>query len=366
MSDLDDEKLARLDAYLDDEGLAEVWLLRPQNFAWLTGGNAVVDRAGDVGVAALRYGGDEVRALTANNEADRMREEELPSSVTVDAFDWYETSLAEAVARESADRAATDAPTVPGLSVADVTPLRLPLTDEDRRGFESAGRDAARAVEAVARAVTTEHTEARAAGMLREELWERGMESPVVLVGGAERAQRHRHFTPTDATLGAYGVLTVVAVRDGLNVAVTRTVAFDPPEWLGDHYEAVSRVAATAMAATAEQGGEGGRAGDVFDDIRTAYERVGWEGEWRHHHQGGAIGFESREWTATPGATDPVSTPAPYAWNPTIQGAKTEDTALISAEGVEVLTTTGSWPTTRYEAVDRDVAVELPGLLIAD
>ena len=366
MSDLSDRKLARLDEYMDAEGLAEVWLLRPQNFAWLVGGNSVVDRAGDVGVAALCYDGAEVRALTSNNEADRMREEELPSAVAVDAFDWYELSLPEAVARESADDAGADLPTIPGLAAVDVAPLRLPLTADDRRELGSASRDTARAVEAVARDVTSEYTESRVAGKLRDELWDRGLESPVVLVGGAERAQRHRHFTPTGDTLGAYGVLTVVAVRNGLNVAATRTVAFDPPEWLEERYEAASRVAATAMASAAERGTDGGRAGDVFDDISEAYERVGWPDEWRNHHQGGAIGFESREWTATPDGTEPVSLPAPYAWNPTVQGAKTEDTALLSEAGIEVLTTTGSWPTARYEAVDRDVAVELPEILFVE
>ncbi|MFC6763996.1 aminopeptidase P family protein, partial [Natrinema soli] len=91
-----------------------------------------------------------------------------------------------------------------------------------------------------------------------------------------------------------------------------------------------------------------------------AYAAVGWEGEWQHHHQGGAIGFESREWMATPSDDALVEIPAPYAWNPTVQGTKTEDTVLVSPTDVDVVTDTGSWPTAEYAAVDADLRLELP------
>lgn len=362
MTAVPDRKLTRLDEYMTDQGLTELWFLRPANFAWLTGGgNSTVDRAADAGVAALGYDGDAVRALTSNNEAERFREEELPSGMPVETFDWHEFSLCEAVARASADRAGADVPTVPGLESIDASQLRLPLTEPDQQILERAGRATADAVETVAREVSSDDTERAAAGRLRDELWERGLESPVVLVGGAERSQRHRHFTPTDEPLGDYALLTVVAVDRGVNIAVTRTVDFDAPSWLRERHDDASRVAATAMAATREAAtADGGTAGDVFAEIERAYAAVGWADEWHHHHQGGAIGFESREWTATPSADAPVETPAPYAWNPTVQGAKTEDTVLISPIDVDVVTDTGSWPTAEYAAVDSELRLELP------
>ena len=362
MTALSDRKLARLDEYVAEQELEELWFLRPANFAWLTGGgNSTVDRAADVGVAALGYDGDGVRALTSNNEADRLREEEFPSAVPVETFDWHEASLGEAVARESADRAGADVPTVPDLDRIDASRLRVPFTERDQRVLEQAGRDAAHAVETVARELSPGDTERDAAGRLRDELWQRELESPVVLVGGAERSQRHRHFTPTDEPLGDYALLTVVAVDRGVNVAVTRTVAFDAPSWLRERHDDAARVAATAMAATREAAAaDDATAGDVFDEIERAYAAVGWEEEWRRHHQGGAIGFESREWIATPSAEAPVEAPAPYAWNPTVQGAKAEDTALISSTGVDVVTDTGWWPTEEYEAVGRDLRIDLP------
>lgn len=362
MTAVRDQKLTRLDELVTERGLTELWFLRPANFAWLTGGgDSTVDRAADIGVAALGYDGDTVRALTSNNEADRFREEELPSAVPVETFDWHESSLEEAVASASADRAGVDVPTVSGLNPVDASRLRLPFTEPDRQVLERAGRATADAVETVARDVSPGDTERAAAGRLRNELWRRGLESPVVLVGGAERSRRHRHFTPTDEPLGEYALLTVVAVERGVNIAVTRTVDFDAPSWLRERHDDASRVAATAMAATREAATtEDGTAGDVFAEIRRAYAAVGWEEEWRRHHQGGAIGFESREWTATPSAGTPVEAPAPYAWNPTIRGAKAEDTVLVSSDGIDVVTDTGSWPTAAYEAVDSDLRIELP------
>ena len=382
---IEQQKLDRLDRHLDTRDRPAVWFLRPQNVAWLgDGADVVVDRGSDVGVAAMGYDGETVRAVAPNNEADRMRTEEFPDRVSVATYPWHDTSLLEAVAAESAPDAVVDVPSVPERDAIDVAPLRLPLTSRDRDKLADASRDAAAAVETVGRTIEPTDTERDAAGRLREELWRNDLESPVALVGGAERAPRHRHFAPTDERLGAYALLTVVAERDGLHVAVTRTVAFDAPDWLEDRHRAASRVAATAVAATREQADvddrtadtdsrtadtddravdTGGRAADVFRAIQDAYEAVGWAGEWERHHQGGAIGFESREWTATPGDETPVESPAPYAWNPTVEGAKSEDTVFVGDDGVDVLTDTGSWPARTYEAADRDFELELPAIL---
>ncbi len=72
----------RLDQYRRAAGLEAVWFARPNSFAWLTGGgDNVVDREGDIGVAAAGYDGDEVRVVADNIEAPRLRDEELESDV---------------------------------------------------------------------------------------------------------------------------------------------------------------------------------------------------------------------------------------------------------------------------------------------
>lgn len=364
------DELARRD-------LEELWLLRPENVAWLAGGSTVVDAAGDLGVAALGIPADgtHVRLLGPNNELERIRTEEIPLledapiEIELEQYEWHESSLPAAVADRCRSRssAGADVP-IDGLETVDPSGIRTPMPDAEPERYRTACLETTRAVEAVADEVSPETTELEAATALRCELSSRGFAAPVVLVGGSERSLRERHFTPTDAPLEAFGHLTVVAQRGGHNVAVTRTVAFDPPAWFHDRQEATARVAATAIAATLEAAKTGGTAGDVFEAIQAAYAAVGHADEWRRHHQGGAIGYESREWTATPDSAIPVRTPMPFAWNPTIQGAKCEETVLVDADRdeLEILTSTGDWPTGSYDAVGFDESVSVHQPLVID
>ena len=343
----------RLGEYLEARDLEAVWFARPNGFAWLLGGDNVVDADADVGVAAAGYDGT-FRVVTDNIEADRLAAEELPDDVAVESFPWYADSLADAVVERSPTPAAADFD-VPGFDSVDASRLRQPLTGNDVERYRELGREAAAAVETVCRNLEPEDPEYEVAAGIDISLASRDVNTPVVLVGGAKRAQSYRHYTPSDAELGAYALVSVTAERGGLYASLTRTVAFDPPEWLERRHRAAARVEATALAATraAATGTLGdGTAGDVFEAVQAAYDAVGFDGEWRHHHQGGAAGYAAREWIATPGATEPVREPMGYTWNPTVQGAKSEDTHLVAADRIATLTKTGQWPTHEVEPVD--------------
>ncbi len=375
------DKRDRLEAHLESNGLDSVWFARPNSFAWLTGGNNVIDREGDAGVAAVGYDGAGITLVANNIEADRIVAEELPDleadAVSVVEFPWHASSLAAAIADRVGpdERAAADIE-VPGLERVDPTVLRQPLTERDRERYRDLGEETAAAVESVCRELQRDDTEHEVASALRVALSARNVEAPVVLVGGAERVQRYRHYTPTEAELGDYVLVSVTAERGGLHASCTRTVAFDPPSWLEERHRAAARVETTALAATraaaadadadGSEGATGGTAGDVFAAVQDAYDAVGYEGEWRRHHQGGAAGFAGREWIATPGHDATVEAPMAYAWNPTVQGAKSEDTALVTDEEVEVLTTTDRWPTMTATAVDRELELERPVPLVRE
>lgn len=356
------QRRSRLDAFLEEHDLAAVWFARHTNFPWLTRGNNIVDRTSSVGVAAAGYDGDALTILTNNIEAERLRVEELDTDATVKTFAWHESSLSEAVVTTSSQPAAADFD-VPGFDRIDASQLRQPLTSEDVATYRSLGSDVAAVVETVCRDVDPADTEREIAAALRAALLDRAIESPVVLVGGANRAPQYRHYTPSDEPVGTYMLASVTAERDGLHASCTRSVAFDPPAWLAEHHEAAMQVEATALVATRRVGRESGSAGDVFDAVRAAYEALGWPDEWRNHHQGGAAGYAGREWIATPNHPAPVHLPMGYAWNPTVQGAKSEDTALITHDTIEILTQTGEWPTREVSAVDADATVTRHQLL---
>jgi Xaa-Pro aminopeptidase len=345
-----DTKLRRLDEYLRANDCEAVWFAQPASFAWLTGGgDNVVDRAASQGVGAVGYDGGDLRVVTDDIEAARLAEEELPDDVEVESYEWFSGSLADALAARSPTPAAADVP-VAGFETVDPTPLRQPLTDADIDTYRALGHEAATAVERVCRELEPDDTEREVATALRVALGARGIESPVALVGGAERATQYRHYTPTEARLGDYALVSVTAERDGLHASFTRTVAFDPPEWMMDRHTAAARVETSALEATQVAATSDGRAGNVFADVQDAYAEVGWDGEWRNHHQGGAAGFAGREWIAAPDHEARVYAPMAYAWNPTVQGAKSEDTVLVTEDGFETLTETGEWPTLEVDS----------------
>mgnify|MGYP000052320591 CR=1 FL=1 len=360
------ERRERLDRYLDETDLDAVWFARPNSFAWLTGGSNVVDREGAVGVAAAGYDREQgFRVVTDTIEALRLREEEVPDAFAVDAVDWYADSLADAVADRSPTPAAADFD-VPGFESVDATALRQPLADADIDRYRAVGADVADCIESVARSITPADTERAVATDLRAELESRGLVAPVVLVGGSERARSYRHYTPTDASVGDYALLSVTAHRGGLYASATRTVAFDAPDWLADRHRAAAQVEATALAATQQAAAAGDDAGTVFGAIQDAYAAIGWPDEWTNHHQGGAAGFAGREWIATPDHDAGVFAPMAYAWNPTVQGAKSEGTVLVTDETTEPLTTTDGWPTIEAAAVggfDGDLTLRRPAVL---
>ena len=363
MDDRLSARVDRLDAYLDDQGLDAVWFARPNSFAWLTGGDNRVERNGEVGVAAAGYDGD-LRVVTDNIEAQRLRDEQLPDAFEVESTPWYEASLADAVADRSPTPAAADFD-VPGFDGVDATELRQPLTEADVEAYRELGREAAAAVESVCRELQPGDTERDAAAGLRIGLATRDIDAPVVLVGGAERAQRYRHYLPTDAELGDYALVSVTAARGGLHVSLTRTVAFDPPEWLAERHTKAMQVEVSALGATQAVANLDGSASDVFQGIQAAYEHVDAPEEWQNHHQGGAAGYAGREWIATPDLDRSVHVPMAYAWNPTVRGAKSEDTVLVTEDGFEVLTATGEWPTRRVASWDYDVALDRHEILAA-
>ncbi|MCU4752094.1 M24 family metallopeptidase [Halobacteria archaeon AArc-curdl1] len=403
------EKLARLDAYLEAHDLASVWFARPNSFAWLAGGDNVVDREGDIGVGALGYDGEAVTLLANTIELERLREEEVPDlesagvPIETETFPWYAQSLPEALmAVVDGEPAAADFD-VPDENLERIDPseIRQPLTETDIERYRELGRETAAAVEAVCRELQTDDTEAEVTAALTVSLAAQNIEAPVVLVGGAERAQRYRHYTPKAVEFGDYVLVSVTTQRHGLHASCTRAVAFDPPAWLEDHHVTAARVETTALAATQaartwpaeafaprerkdgkRAAADGERtpdddterpatAGDVFGAIQGAYDRLGFDGEWEKHHQGGAAGFAGREWIATPDHEAPIVTPMAYAWNPTVAGAKSEDTVLVTEDGFEVLTTTEDapmgepWPTIDARAVspEFDLELERPGIL---
>jgi antitoxin VapB len=236
-------------------------------------------------------------------------------------------------------------------------PLRRCLGEEELRRYRAAGADVAEAMVETLAALSPAGTEVEAAAGLGRRLRQRGFTTPVLLAAGEDRQGVHRHPLATSATLGRHALLAATAERHGLHVSLTRIVAFGrAPEEL---VELCRRAA--AVDALALRGSRPGRTlGDVFADLEAAYADEGFPGEWRRHHQGGLTGYLGREVFAVPGERTPIPASAAVAWNPSLTGgAKSEDTALVTGDGVEVVTRTPELPEWTFGGLGRPAVVEL-------
>src|ERR671921_686193 len=74
------------------------------------------------------------------------------------------------------------------------------------------------------------------------------------------------------------------------------------------------------------------------EDCRRFYAEAGFPEGWRDHHQGGMAGYASREIIATPTTHEEIEQGQAFAWNPSLVGAKAEETFVLSPDGPEVLT----------------------------
>ena len=340
-------KQNRLQDLLAKHKLDALLLQRVSSFAWATCGAAsYVNTATTTGEPALLITPSDRYLITNNIEATRLEQEEKLAAQGWEfrVAPWHESqgTVAELTRglRLGADVLYPGATDLSG----DLARLRANLTPEEGERFRALGRLCAEAMDSAVRAVRPGQTEHQIAGLLAHEAESQGAPALVNLLATDERIFSFRHPLPTGKELERYAMLVLCGRRWGLVCSVTRFVHFGPlPDDLRRKAEAVAQIDATFIAATRPDQ----TLGDVFQRATATYAETGFSDEWRLHHQGGPAGYEPREYVATPGATDVVSSGQVYAWNPSITGTKSEDTILVleGKMGNETLTAIENWPT---------------------
>lgn len=342
-------KQARLLSYAREHGRRAVVLRRHDTLSWLLGGaDVLVSRQGPPIAEAIVHDAG-VTVVTNRIEAERLRREELPDGVAVEAVPWeVDGAVSERTLGLARDLAGADG--VLDDSEADLVSLRWPLLPVEVERYRAAGSATARAITDVVGALSPAMSEHEAAATLTAALRAQGMHVPVVLVAGASRLGTVRHPVPTHAPVGAAVLLVVCSEARGLVSAASRLVRFGPePGPVSERLEAVLQVERAMLDATVPRA----RIHQVFAAAQRAYADVGAPEAWRDHHQGGPIGYRPREWIATPDDTRPIVAGAAYAWNPSLPWAKTEDTFLLSEHGLENLTWDPRWPSLSVGGRDR-------------
>ncbi|QKJ88492.1 M24 family metallopeptidase [Paramixta manurensis] len=337
------EKLKRLQQALADWQVDALLLTRRDNIAWLTEGASyyVVERA-ESGVASLLITADAVTLIAPDNELPRiLAEEPLPFAAKTLSYPWY-VSRQQTMASLAIPRLGSDTP-LPGAK--DLEPAmviaRCGLNKNERQRFAELGRETAEIVEAIARGVSAGVSEQEIEARILHDCLARAIRPVCTLIAVDERIAAYKHPTPGPTRLRQQLLITLGAERQGLNVSLTRMVHIgEPSEQARQRLRAVAEIHADIMVASrAERSWQA-----IFTDVQAAYARHGHAEGWQVHHQGGPAGYGCRDFIVTPESEGALHVNQALAWNPTLSGVKSEDTALLTTEGLSWLTRTGNWP----------------------
>jgi Xaa-Pro aminopeptidase len=215
------------------------------------------------------------------------------------------------------------------------------LLPEEIKRYREITRISAKAVEAVCRDVVKGVAEYELASRITQRIMSEGGEADVALVASDGRICKYRHPLPTDKKVDQYAMLIVCGRKYGLVASLTRSVFLGdpPPDLIAKHRKTVG-IDAEMISGTIT----GRKISDILSIGIKAYADAGYPDEWRLHHQGGAAGYACREYLATFDSEETVMPNQAFAWNPSITGTKSEDTIIVSEDGIDTLTDTGEWP----------------------
>lgn len=356
------EKLKRIENFLDRNKAGALLLSRHGNIAWITAGQveARVAMGVETAVCSLLLTRDGRRYyLAPNNEAARLADEEFAGlGYEAVIYPWHEgpgNRVRELIgdAALCADTAYADARTV------DLTALQTPLLAAEIDRLRIVARETAAATVEVLEGLAPGVSEQEMAAQTAAALWKRGIAPTVLLMGTDERIHRYKHAVPRSGVLKRYGMVNLCARRWGLVVSITRFIHFGAlPAELAAAFEAAAQINAEILHATHE----GAVSHDIFAAAQRAYAAVGAAEEIERHHQGGACGYGERDWVITPRGAERVVSPQAFAYNPSLHGAKAEDTVVLANGAIEVLTGTPSLPV--IEAVVEGVPYQSAGVLV--
>jgi antitoxin VapB len=364
-------KRDRLLRLAEAEGLRGILLTTQPNFSWVTGGlTNRIDGSRESGNGALLFTTDGRRYVVANTiEHPRLVFEALEDSGFESIeYEWTDEradpGLPARLAAEAADGpVGIDAPGDGAVTLErQIARLRAPLTAHELARYRALGAAVGGVIGDVARSVDVGASEQDVASTLTSALAPLRIRPVVLLVAADSRIARFRHPTPTDARWTRRLMIATCAERDGLVVAASRLVHVGGPD---RDLVCRTRAAAHTCAALLATTRAGVTGAELFETAAAAYAATGFPGEERLHHQGGAIGYRAREWIAHPNSQETVTPPQAFAWNPTVTGAKVEESCIVHLDGrVDLLTASPDWPSIDVEV--NGLRVPLPDVLVRD
>lgn len=338
----------RIRNWLEENDYDGVLLNRRDNYAWVNGGaDSHVVSNSETGVAYYMIRRDSIDLIADSSDLPRMNEEQNPLSAAPILVPWYESIEEYIRTYIHKGHYVSDTGAAGTLNVQEeLVDLRLKLTQDEVKRYEETGSLCARIVEEICREAKPGQTEKEVEARLKCRCIENGISPDCVLAGADERIMSYRHPLATDKEIKGSLMVVLGGEKYGLNISMTRMVYFTPiPEEIKRRYEKTQYIFACMQTMMQE----GMLYKDYFEEVKKLYCEAGYKDEWKMHHQGGPTGYACREFVLTPENNKLIHTGQAYAWNPTIQGTKCEETTYLTKEGVHILTKTSDWPRQKIE-----------------
>ncbi len=357
-------KIERIRKYCESNGYDGMYLSRRANFSWLTcGGNSTVERCSEYGVADLLVLANQQYVLASEIERYRITEEELSKTEGFEliTFPWGDNLKEVAVKNLIAGKRIASDNGLYGMEMraADIGELRYCLTSEEESRARVFAQESAADLERIGRLIEPGMTEYEAASYLMSGVVAIGGDAPVVLVAFDERMRVYRHPTPTGKKLVTQALLARCSEKNGLIISVSRIISFGEPDAeFRRRYLACAQVNAAFTAATLP----GTSGSEIFQKGVSAYAESGYPDEWKKHHQGGALGYATRDYVIDSKCSIKVCDNQMFSWNPSVMGTKIEDTIIIKGNQQELLTDTNMWP--RFEVSIGSTIIRCPDILV--
>jgi Xaa-Pro aminopeptidase len=330
-------------------------------FAWATAGASnTVLLTTETGIAEVLVTAQDAWVLTDEIEAQRLQDEELPANYQLYINPWTNSAARESFVCDATGggKVLSDRPIshVEKLLPRSLQDYKRVMTSSEIERYRQVGRKASEAMTEVLKAAKSSWTEYQLAGAGAEALWARGLHPALTLVAGERRLPLYRHATPTEEQLGREAMLVFCARGYGLYANLTRFVCFGALlDEQAKLHQQVREIEAQALNVCKPEIS----LNSVYHTLAKAYEQHGFNHAIREHHQGGTTGYLAREIVANPTTTDTLTEGIAVAWNPSLPGAKVEDTFVILDNGnLENLTFDSNFPNVEVEGRWRPIPLE--------
>ncbi len=355
-------KIHRLQALMEELKLDGIFLKRQDDFAWITCGGRNYVGAGDMGNAGVLVKSDGKAFLVTNNiEAPRMADEENVAALGYQVRDylWHDNSGEKNILLKlvPSGRIGMD---FGSSSIADeVKKLRFSLTESEIERYVLIGSDASSCMEEAAFNIIEGQSEYEIASSIMARMEKKGLELVSCMVAGDERISRYRHPLPTSNKIRNLVQIGGNFRRNGLIICMTRYVCFGSlPDGLLKQYRDNQLIDCTYISAT--------RPGCDFIypllEGKKKYEELGYADEFDKHHQGGPIGYAGRDYRVDFNTKGKIAENQAFCWNPSITGTKSEDTVIVTTQGIIPVTRPVLFPTVHLEV--GGIAYDRPDILI--